>query len=103
MVQKVLQFIFDTKYLNQTNSNKFFYRLDNGTVIGMIGELNNGIVDTSVAGYVPSLARAEVVDFTQGFFKVTYATIIKRPSRTDFSLRYFWLGIKNCIKIIEPI
>ena len=61
----------------------------------MIGEINNGVVDTSVAGYVPSLARAEVVDFTQGFFKVTYATIIKRPSRTDFSLRYFWLGTQS--------
>ena len=48
--------------------NKFAYlnRLPNGTFIGMIREIQDGLVDTSVAGFNWIPERSEIVDFTQG-------------------------------------
>ena len=59
----------------------------------MLSEVHNGVVDTSVAGYAPTLERYEVVEFSQGIIPTTIALIIKRPSKTDVSVRYFWLGL----------
>ena len=69
--------------------------MPNGTIIGMLSEVHNGVVDTSVAGYAPTLERYEVVDFSQGIIPTTIALMIKRPSKTDVSVRYFWLGLYN--------
>ena len=48
-------------------------------------------VDTSIAGFIRDLPRNEVVDFTPGIFKSIRTIVIRRPSRHDFSLRYFTL------------
>ena len=61
----------------------------------MLSEVHNGVVDTSVAGYAPTLERYEVVEFSQGIIPTTIALMIKRPSKTDVSVRYFWLGLYN--------
>ena len=52
----------------------------------------SGVVDTSVTGFLPSYDRSEIVDFAQGLFPTKEALFIKRPSKTDVSFRYFWLG-----------
>lgn len=58
----------------------------------MVGEVHYGYVDTSVAGIANDLQRIEAVDFTQEVFHTSAALLIKRPKKTDVSLRYFWLG-----------
>ena len=58
----------------------------------MIAEVYEGIVDTSVAGFGQSLDRYEVIDFTQGLYRPDTVFVIRRPSKHDFSLHYFWLG-----------
>ena len=58
----------------------------------MLAEVYEGIVDTSVAGFVQTLPRSEIADFTQGLFEADVAFFIRRPSKRDLSMRYFWLG-----------
>ena len=55
------------------------------------------IVDASIAGFSATQERFEVVDFSQGLFPYLQTLIIKRPLKTDISVRYFWLGKKYCI------
>ena len=58
----------------------------------MLAEVFEGVVDTSIAGFVITEARKEIVDFTQDLFGFENGPIIRRPSKRDLSLRYFWLG-----------
>ena len=81
--------IYKSKY------STFTFRLDNGTFIGMIREVQDGIVDASIAGFSATQERFEVVDFSQGLFPYLQTLIIKRPLKTDISVRYFWLGKRN--------
>ena len=63
----------------------------------MIREVQDGIVDASIAGFSATQERFEVVDFSQGLFPYLQTLIIKRPLKTDFSVRYFWLGKNHCL------
>ena len=67
-------------------------RSDNNTYGGMLSEIYEGIVDTSVAGFVQSIPRYEIADFTQDLFGPDTALFIRTPSNRDLSFRYFWLG-----------
>ena len=67
-------------------------RLENGTVIGLIGEIHRGEFDTSITGFYPTSERSEEVDFTQGLFATKMGLVIRRPSSKDVSIRYFYLG-----------
>ena len=58
----------------------------------MLAEVSESLVDTSIAGFEQTLPRFEVVDFTQELFGNDVAFFIRRPSKRDFSIRYFWLG-----------
>ena len=58
----------------------------------MGGEVYSGYVDTSLAGLGNTLERSEAIDFTQEVFHAIEGLGIKRPLKTDFSVRYFWLG-----------
>ena len=58
----------------------------------MGGEVYHREVDTSLASFTATFGRSELLDFTQGVFPVYKAVLVKRPLRTDLSLRYFWLG-----------
>ena len=68
-------------------------RLPNGSYIGMLQEVRHGIVDISAAAFIWTLAREEFVDFTPGIFKTTFSAIIRKPSKKDISLRYFYDGM----------
>ena len=70
----------------------YLIRLPNGTFIGMIKEIQDGIVDTSVAGFNWIPERSEIVDFTQGIFSNVNKIFIRRPTKHDVSLKYFMLG-----------
>ena len=59
---------------------------------GMGGEVHSGYADTSLAGLGPTLERSEAIDFTQEVFHAVEGLMIKRPLKTDYSIRYFWLG-----------
>ena len=67
----------------------------------MAGEVHHGYVDTSVAGIVNTLERSEALDFTQEVFYATAGLLIKRPLKTDFSFRYFWLGNNSGVIYLE--
>ena len=69
----------------------FLVRLPNGTYLGMIREIIDNRVDTSIAGFTRDVDRNEVVDFTPGIFKSILTIVIRKPSRNDFSMRYFVL------------
>ena len=58
----------------------------------MLAEVYDKVVDTSIAGVERTIPRIEIADFTQELFGLDTAPIIKRPSKRDLSLRYFWLG-----------
>ena len=58
----------------------------------MGGEVYSGYADTSLAGLGNTLERSEAIDFTQEVFHAIEGLAIKRPLKTDFSVRYFWLG-----------
>ena len=90
-----------SKYLNLSlfiqdpkpeNNNIWAKKLENGSFIGIIREVQDGYVDTSVAGFSATLERSEIIDFSQSVFKSVISVIIKKPRKTDISLRYFWLG-----------
>ncbi len=61
-------------------------KLDNGTWSGNLGDIVNGIIHTSVAGYIPSMERAEVVDFTMTVVDEIGGYVIKRPEVHGVSL-----------------
>ena len=67
-------------------------RLDNGTIIGLLGEIRPGYFDTSVTGSFPTLERFDAVEFTQGLFPTKMGIFIRRPSKNDVSMRYFIMG-----------
>ena len=58
----------------------------------MLAEVYEGIVDTGIAGFAQTLTRFEIADFTQELFGADMAFFIRRPSKRDLSMRYFWLG-----------
>ena len=58
----------------------------------MGGEVYSGYADTSLAGFGNTLERSEAIDFTPEVFHAIEGLAIKRPLKTDFSFRYFWLG-----------
>ena len=58
----------------------------------MIREVQDGIVDASIAGFMATEERFEVADFSPGLFQAVQTIIIKRPKKTDVSFRYFLLG-----------
>ena len=58
----------------------------------MIREIQDGVVDTSLAGFIWDIDRAKAVDFTPGVALTTIAVMIKTPSEYDLSVRYFLLG-----------
>ena len=66
-------------------------RLSNGSYIGLISEILEGSVETSVAGFARNLERDALVDYTPGLYKSIVTILIRRPSQEDFSLRYFTL------------
>ena len=76
----------------QTTSTLYLRLVDNNSYGGMLSEIYEGIVDTSVAGFVQSIPRYEIADFTQDLFGPDTALFIRRPSKRDLSFRYFWLG-----------
>ena len=58
-------------------------RNDDGTSVGMLTEVQNGEVDTSVAGFQHTLERDQFADFLQGIFRNTDALIIRTPVKSD--------------------
>ena len=58
-------------------------RNDDGTSVGMLTEVQDGEVDTSVAGFQHTLERDPYADFLQGIFKNTDALIIRTPVKSD--------------------
>ena len=81
-----------------------YLRFDNNSYGGMLSEIFDGIVDTSVAGFVQSIPRYEIADFTQDLFGPDTALFIRRPSKRDLSFRYFWLGeLSNAYQVLSDV
>ena len=74
-------------------------RNDDGTSVGMLTEVQDGEVDTSVAGFQHTLERDPYADFLQGIFKNTDALIIRTPVKSD-QISYF-TGIKLQIDMAD--
>lgn len=66
-------------------------RFDNGSWGGLIREIIDEEVDTSVGGFARNLERDEVVDFSPGIFRSMATVFVRKPSKHDLSLRYFTL------------
>ena len=55
---------------------------------GILGEVSQGLVDTSLAGFVVTEARDRFVSFSPGIYKTAYRAFIRKPQDTDFSFFY---------------
>ena len=75
------------------NRNIWSSKLSNGSFKGMIREVQDGLVDVSIAGFSWNLERTEAVDFTAGIYPAIISVLIKRPSKHELSFRYFYLGM----------
>jgi hypothetical protein len=70
-------------------------RLPNGSFVGMIQEVASGMADSSVAGFVRSIERETIVDFSQGIFISRQAVLVKRPNDREVSMRYHTLEYRE--------
>ena len=61
-------------------------RLPNGTWTGDLADVGSRFVDAGIWGYVPTLERLEIVDFTLLFGELVFGPIIRRPRSDDISL-----------------
>ena len=76
--------ILTQKHLSK---NAYNFRV-NGTIIGMLGEVYQGTVDTSIAGFIVTEERDEFVAFSPGIFKSATRVFIRTPKDPDFSFFY---------------
>ena len=60
------------------------FRFENGTFIGMIAEVGNGLVDASATGFASTYDRSEIVDFAPMIDTSEQRIIIKTPSKSDY-------------------
>ena len=81
MVKKVIFEQMDQ--IELPNIEKICSRNDDGTSVGMLTEVQDGEVDTSVAGFQHTLERDPYADFLQGIFKNTDALILRTPVKSD--------------------
>ena len=58
----------------------------------MLSEVRDQYVDIAVAGYGWNAERNTLVEFTPPIAVATIVLLIRRPSKHDMSLRYFFLG-----------
>jgi hypothetical protein len=61
----------------------------------MIQEVASGMADSSVAGFVRSIERETIVDFSQGIFISRQAVLVKRPNDREVSMRYHTLEYRE--------
>jgi hypothetical protein len=66
-----------------------YIRAENGTLMGMIRELYDNIVDISVAGYTVTEQQATLVDYSTFVYKDKISLLIKRPQDSDLSTIYY--------------
>jgi ABC-type amino acid transport substrate-binding protein len=66
-----------------------YIRAKNGTVMGMVRELHDNIVDIGMSGYSLTEKRATLVDFSSFFVKTKISLLIKRPQDSDMSTTYY--------------
>jgi hypothetical protein len=67
----------------------FYLSAENGTLMGMVRELHDNIVDIGVAGYAVSEKRATITDYSSFIIKDTLSLLIKRPQDSDMSTKYY--------------
>ena len=65
-------------------SLQLFIRFKNGTFIGMIAEVGNGLVDASATGFASTYERSEIVDFAPMIDTSEQRVIIKTPNKSDY-------------------
>ncbi len=65
------------------------WRLPNGTWTGDLADVGSGFVDAGIWGYIITMERLEVVDFTHKFGKFKFGVLVKRPSSTDVSMENY--------------
>ena len=66
------------------NSLLMLPRFKNGTFIGMIAEVGNGLVDASATGFASTYERNEIVDFAPMIDTSEQRIIIKTPKKSDY-------------------
>ncbi len=64
-------------------------RLKNGTWIGDLGDVQQGVIDGSVWGWIISYDRSEAVDFTYGIARYDFLLAAQRPVSDKISFRNY--------------
>ncbi len=87
-------------------------KLDNGTWMGDLGDVNRSVIDGSAWGWTPLIERFEVVDFSHPVFSLPVGVVIARPQSGGFTHKtyfgeyrpYSWLaaGIA-CLVVWMPL
>ena len=60
-----------------------FTRFDNGSSVGMMAEVMDGTVDSSVAGFSTNVERFELVDFSPTLVSSIMVLVMKTPGQGD--------------------
>ncbi len=68
---------------------KWAGKLDNGSWGGNLGDVVNGLIHTTIGGYIPNSERALVVDFTEALAFSPRGVLIKKPSIKDVSAKNY--------------
>jgi hypothetical protein len=66
-----------------------YIRAENGTLMGMVRELHDNMVDIGVSAYSLTEKRATLVDYSSFFVKAKNSLLIKRPQDSDMSTTYY--------------
>ncbi len=64
-------------------------RLDNGTWTGDLGDVQQGVIDGSLWGWVPTINRSEAVDFTTAIVPFHFGLVISRSTQSRVSFRNY--------------
>ena len=72
-----------------SNHQIWFSQQNNGSILGLLSEINSTMVDGSVAGFSITKTRGKYVEFSDFMYGTTIGLFTKTPQVSDFSLRYY--------------
>ena len=73
----------------QQSNHGIWFLQNNGSILGLLSEINSTMVDGSVAGFSITKTRRKYVQFSDFMYGTTIGLFTKTPQVSDFSLRYY--------------
>ena len=81
-----LQLVFQP---SQPSNHDIWFSTQNGSISGLLAEINSTMVDGSVAGFSYTETRGKYADYSDFMFATTISLFTKTPQDSDLSLSYY--------------